>query len=988
MEQAQLAAALPYSQSFLADWHPSTLPPFGSDDWADANFKHRVWLTWFLMDMRAAPWRRSLWSKVIEDAEDLWLWEDGDEEYIRALRSHLGGQFRLPEEDWCSACAALDVRITTPRTPAREALTHLSVLNRVRMVGWLIVAGPMRQHQLQDEDHRFQNLAMLIAVWGRVFHSHSSDSEVCTRCGVSHILPIWVETMLEVYSLDDLRSIPWPYGCQCLESQFAATSEQHIKLKIPLGTDSVALHVLCELVVSPWSLILWVAFRNIRREPDPLQGFLEILRDDSSAGRAEVFVWDDEDDLYLSKQLNWNSSTTRYPHSWQQHMVEIDLKDWQLIQNLTWTTSRSRRGFNVAYDLNIRLAALFLTYSSPSTFIAPDIILVPFKFSSDDSIFTSMARVINGNQRNDTTLVNFDSADFWNSSKLEGWLMECSKEFCLPVWPDTPSSERSVLERVDFMYLVLTRLPQNLVIYTHAIMRRSDQWSLWVESASWTPMDILEQLKSYCSVVQSLVDFLKQFYHEQFYQSEDYRASHNIAKDIYVRMGRDITVVFARLVLFLRDSGSYKRFLACRGTDAQQLLDLLQDLLDHDNLSGIRSFLFKALLRLSRTSGLHPRCLALPGLQKVGKQVAAGGFGDIWKGLVREQIVSVKIMRLFQDTDVEEVLKEFGREALIWRQICHPNLLPFCGLYYLDDRLCLVSPWMENGNILQFLSRELHNVNRLSLILDVALGIEYLHENDVVHGDLKAMNILVTPSRRACIADFGQSSIVDAMTVRFTHSTASSRGGTARYQAPELFRGGSKNHFGSDVYAFACVCYEIITGKVPFHEWPNDMAVMFQVADGKRPSQPSSCSGTTALDNLWKLVEDCWKDKPDSRPTAVQIVERLKSPLIQATTTRPTTDWDEKFSSKFRRSLQVQPLLPSINQIEHMIFGHEVAEVCEECFPEQESSEPANTKGLRYSERQPKRALEEEPLDLHTGSEGNPNKLQQCTKCNSVITSM
>ncbi|KAJ7113410.1 kinase-like domain-containing protein, partial [Mycena epipterygia] len=283
-----------------------------------------------------------------------------------------------------------------------------------------------------------------------------------------------------------------------------------------------------------------------------------------------------------------------------------------------------------------------------------------------------------------------------------------------------------------------------------------------------------------------------------------------------------------------------------------------------------RPLLFKALLRLSRASGLHPICFTLRGLQKAGEQVAAGGFGDIWKGSFRGQEVSVKVMRLFEDSDVAAVLKEFGREALIWRQLLHPSLLPFFGLFYLGKRLCLVSPWMENGNILKFLSKELHKIERLSLILDVALGMEYLHENHIVHGDLKALNILVTPSRRACIADFGLASIADAMTMRFTHSTVSSRGGTGRYLAPELFRG-DKAHFGSDVYAFACVCYEILTGRVPFHEFPNDMTVMFHVLDGKRPSQPSSCSGTPALNSLWDLLQDCWREKPDTRPTAVQI---------------------------------------------------------------------------------------------------------------------
>jgi serine/threonine protein kinase len=177
------------------------------------------------------------------------------------------------------------------------------------------------------------------------------------------------------------------------------------------------------------------------------------------------------------------------------------------------------------------------------------------------------------------------------------------------------------------------------------------------------------------------------------------------------------------------------------------------------------------------------------------------------------------------------------------------------------------------------------------------------------------------------------------MTLRFTHSTAHAQGGTARYQAPELFRGERPSHFGSDVYAFAGVCYEvpqlsiifpqslndiisqILTGKVPFHELPNDMTVMFSVAEGKRPSQPLSCSGTTALESLWELLQSCWEGKAEMRPAAPQIVQRLVGPRIGATTTSSTTDWDTTFTSKFRRLLQAQPLLPSATEIEALIFG-------------------------------------------------------------------
>jgi hypothetical protein len=80
-------------------------------------------------------------------------------------------------------------------------------------------------------------------------------------------------------------------------------------------------------------------------------------------------------------------------------------------------------------------------------------------------------------------------------------------------------------------------------------------------------------------------------------------------------------------------------------------------LLDLDSFSIVKPLIFKAILGLSRESGLHPRCCALPRLRKIGQQVTGGGYGDIWRGLVGGQCVCVKIMRIFEDSDVQAVLK-------------------------------------------------------------------------------------------------------------------------------------------------------------------------------------------------------------------------------------------------------------------------------------------------------------------------------------------
>ncbi|KAJ7715331.1 kinase-like domain-containing protein, partial [Mycena metata] len=189
-------------------------------------------------------------------------------------------------------------------------------------------------------------------------------------------------------------------------------------------------------------------------------------------------------------------------------------------------------------------------------------------------------------------------------------------------------------------------------------------------------------------------------------------------------------------------------------------------------------------------------------------------------------------------------------------------------------------------------------------------GVEYLYSENIVHGDLKGTNILVTPSRRACIADLGLSSIVSSMPILFTHSTASPQRGTMRWQAPEVLRGDSVNHFGSDIYAFACVCYEILSGKIPFYDLI-EPAVMYQVTEkGARPERPVPWEGREVWKGVWRLVEECWKQESETRPTAAEIVQRLID-LPQH-----EMDWDYTYTSKFRRSLQ---LLPSITQIERKV---------------------------------------------------------------------
>ncbi|KAJ7902954.1 kinase-like domain-containing protein [Mycena leptocephala] len=358
-------------------------------------------------------------------------------------------------------------------------------------------------------------------------------------------------------------------------------------------------------------------------------------------------------------------------------------------------------------------------------------------------------------------------------------------------------------------------------------------------------------------------------YFTLIFQQYSHQSNHHITTEVWCPISEDISTVLGHLVAVLR-SPRRQEFFSCCGVDAQKILDLMQNLLDCGCDSETRPLLFNALVELSGASGLHPTCYMSSGLEAGQPIVAGGSFADIYRGRLQseDQSVSVKIMRAVQQSDIRDTLKVFKREALILRQLSHPNILPFLGLYYLENRLCLISPWMENGNLAEFLKTIPTDIVRTSLILDIASGVEYLHNQHVLHGDLKAANILVTHSHRACIAVSGLSSIALVMEMSSSELNECSRGGTLRYQAPELIRG-QRDHFGSDIYAFACVCYEVccLTYQRSALTYYFNRHSAIGVVQGLRPARPIVLrQDREVFDHIWELLQECWAQEQDGRP--------------------------------------------------------------------------------------------------------------------------
>ncbi|KIK79065.1 hypothetical protein PAXRUDRAFT_296367 [Paxillus rubicundulus Ve08.2h10] len=193
----------------------------------------------------------------------------------------------------------------------------------------------------------------------------------------------------------------------------------------------------------------------------------------------------------------------------------------------------------------------------------------------------------------------------------------------------------------------------------------------------------------------------------------------------------------------------------------------------------------------------------------------------------------------------------------------------------------MVCPWLENGSLTSYLERQhdaLKPVERLLLISNVAEGLQYLHSQSVVHGDLSGSNVLIDADGRACISDFGLSMLLTQLGGS-TYATSRLAEGTLRWTAPELLdlqvSEDEENplHVNptpqSDVYSFGSIMLQILTGKVPYYYYIREVQVLYAISKDITPKRPSLALVT---DSQWTFVQRCWMTI-GSRPRDDEIVE-------------------------------------------------------------------------------------------------------------------
>ncbi|KAG9124118.1 hypothetical protein FRC07_012763 [Ceratobasidium sp. 392] len=191
-----------------------------------------------------------------------------------------------------------------------------------------------------------------------------------------------------------------------------------------------------------------------------------------------------------------------------------------------------------------------------------------------------------------------------------------------------------------------------------------------------------------------------------------------------------------------------------------------------------------------------------------------------------------------------------------------------------------VSDYYVNGNLSQYLRKvdpdRIDTARRLHLLIGVTRGMKHIHEKSVVHGDLKASNVVVdADGQLAKICDFG-SSIIDCI----CYDGPKDQEGTVAWDSPELYEEDDVTRTKqSDIWALGCVALEIQMGTLPWDPDGNIDRVMARQLRGGYPAREEwlELGDDQVLHEVWGLMKECWQSVPSERPAPKDLLLKLET---------------------------------------------------------------------------------------------------------------
>lgn len=206
--------------------------------------------------------------------------------------------------------------------------------------------------------------------------------------------------------------------------------------------------------------------------------------------------------------------------------------------------------------------------------------------------------------------------------------------------------------------------------------------------------------------------------------------------------------------------------------------------------------------------------------------VGRGGMAEVYLAEDQrlERRVAVKVLPAAMAME-QTFRARFEREARAAAKLQHPHILPVYDYGQQDGITYLVMPYITGGSLAQVIAqaRGPLPVNKAMQWADeIASALQYAHDQNIIHRDVKPGNMLIGPGEHILLSDFGIAKVMDATTSLTNTGTSV---GSPEYMAPEQARGAAD--YRSDIYALGIVIFQMLAGRVPFSA-STPMQVMMQ----------------------------------------------------------------------------------------------------------------------------------------------------------------
>lgn len=258
---------------------------------------------------------------------------------------------------------------------------------------------------------------------------------------------------------------------------------------------------------------------------------------------------------------------------------------------------------------------------------------------------------------------------------------------------------------------------------------------------------------------------------------------------------------------------------------------------------------------------------------KKGRPLGSGTFGDVYLGFNSEtgEMCAMKEVTLFSDdSKSEESTKQLEQEIALLSRLHHPNIVQYYGSETVGDKLYIYLEYVSGGSIHKIL-REYGPLGESAIrsyTKQILSGLAYLHLKNTVHRDIKGANILVDPSGRIKLADFGMAKHITGPACPLSFK------GSPYWMAPEVIRNSNGCNLAVDIWSLGCTIIEMATAKPPWSQYEG-VAALFKIGNSKElPAFPDHLSEAGK-----DFVRQCLQRNPLHRPTALKL---LKHPFIKA----------------------------------------------------------------------------------------------------------